>query len=110
MPSPQSASLAHGPGTHERYSTGSPQSHSAPAGQAHALPPVTGFLRIGAGGTTGTLGTGAVTNNATLQINRSNAITVGNTISGSGTLNQAGAGTTSLDELMRVVDLTDRMT
>ena len=43
-----------------------------------------GTLQIGAGGTTGALGTGAVTNNATLQFNRSDALTVANAISGTG--------------------------
>ena len=52
---------------------------------------------IGDGGTTGTLGTGAVTNNADLAFNRSNALTVANVISGTGTVNQVGAGTTDLD-------------
>ena len=55
-----------------------------------------GTLQIGSGGTIGTLGSGAVTNNASLVFNRSNALTVANTISGTGTLIQAGAGTTSL--------------
>ncbi len=55
-----------------------------------------GVLQIGAGGTTGTLGTGSVTNNASLIINRSNAYTVSNAISGTGSLTQAGTGTTTL--------------
>ncbi len=55
-----------------------------------------GVLKIGSGGTTGTLGSGAVTNNGSLVINRSDAITLANTISGSGTFTQAGAGTTTL--------------
>lgn len=54
-----------------------------------------GTLQIG-NGTTGTLGSGAVTDNAALKFNRSNALTVANAISGSGTLTQAGAGTTTL--------------
>ena len=45
----------------------------------------TGTLQIGNGGTTGTLGTGAVVNNAGVRINRSDAVTVGNVISGTGT-------------------------
>ncbi|MBF7731760.1 autotransporter-associated beta strand repeat-containing protein, partial [Pseudomonas sp. N040] len=53
-------------------------------------------LSIGAGGTTGSLGSGAVVNNSTLQINRSNAVTVANAISGTGTLTKLGAGTASL--------------
>ncbi|WP_395753761.1 autotransporter-associated beta strand repeat-containing protein [Prosthecobacter sp.] len=55
-----------------------------------------GVLQVGDGGTTGTLGSGAVTNNASLVVNRSNAITVANTIGGSGSLTQAGSGTTTL--------------
>lgn len=49
-----------------------------------------GTLQIGAGGTTGTLGTGAVTNNAALNFNRSGQITVGNVISGSGSVSNNG--------------------
>ncbi|WP_143684888.1 autotransporter outer membrane beta-barrel domain-containing protein, partial [Variovorax sp. KK3] len=48
------------------------------------------------GGTTGTLGTGGVTNNAALVFNRSDAVTVANPLSGTGTLTQAGSGTTVL--------------
>jgi len=55
-----------------------------------------GTLQIGNGGTTGTLGSGNVVDNAALSFNRSDSITVGNAISGSGTLTQAGAGTTTL--------------
>ena len=53
-----------------------------------------GTLRIGA---TGTLGGGSVTNNSVLEFNRSNAMTVTNAISGTGTIYQTGAGTTTLD-------------
>lgn len=55
-----------------------------------------GTLRIGNGGTIGTLGSGAVTNNGTLVFNRSDALTVANAISGSGSLEQAGTGTSLL--------------
>ncbi|MBN8419765.1 MAG: autotransporter-associated beta strand repeat-containing protein [Verrucomicrobia bacterium] len=55
-----------------------------------------GVLQVGSGGTTGTLGSGAVTNNASLVVNRSDAVTIANTISGSGSFTQAGAGTTTL--------------
>jgi filamentous hemagglutinin family protein len=55
-----------------------------------------GNLQIGNAGTTGTLGTGAVTNNAMLTFNRSNDMTVANAISGSGGLTQSGGGTTTL--------------
>ena len=53
-------------------------------------------LQIGAGGTTGKLGAGAVANNGMLIFNRSNAMTVANAISGSGTITQMGAGALSL--------------
>ncbi|WP_421989058.1 beta strand repeat-containing protein [Roseococcus sp.] len=55
-----------------------------------------GTLQVGDGGTTGTLGTGAVTNNAALVFNRSGILTVANAISGTGTVEQAGTGTTIL--------------
>lgn len=55
-----------------------------------------GTLQVGNGGTTGTLGSGAVTNNASLVFNRSNAYIVSNAISGTGSVTQAGSGTTIL--------------
>ncbi|MBT8567984.1 hypothetical protein G6698_08200 [Polynucleobacter paneuropaeus] len=55
-----------------------------------------GTLQIGDGNTTGTLGSGGVTNNAALVFNRSNAITANNIISGTGTVTQNGSGTTTL--------------
>ncbi|GEP45319.1 beta strand repeat-containing protein [Brevifollis gellanilyticus] len=55
-----------------------------------------GTLQVGSGSTTGTLGSGTVTNNATLTVNRSNSYTVSNTINGSGAFIQAGSGTTIL--------------
>ena len=55
-----------------------------------------GTLQVGDGGSTGTLGTGSVTNDAALVFNRSDTITVSNAISGIGTLTQAGGGTTIL--------------
>ena len=51
-----------------------------------------GTLQVGNGGTSGSLGTGSVTNNATLAFNRSDAVTVANTITGTGGLIQAGSG------------------
>ncbi|WOK36286.1 autotransporter-associated beta strand repeat-containing protein [Sphingomonas sp. C3-2] len=56
-----------------------------------------GTLQIGDGGTTGTLGTGNIVNNASLIFNRSNDITVTNAISGSGTLTKAGTGNLTLN-------------
>lgn len=55
-----------------------------------------GTLQIGNGSTTGVLGGGAVTNNATLTFNRSNSMTVSNAISGTGAVVQAGVGTTTI--------------
>jgi fibronectin-binding autotransporter adhesin len=59
-----------------------------------------GILQIGAlgGGPTGGLGSGNVTNNASLLVNRSNAYALDNLISGTGSLTQAGAGTTTLSK------------
>ncbi|MET3498400.1 autotransporter outer membrane beta-barrel domain-containing protein, partial [Variovorax boronicumulans] len=54
-----------------------------------------GTLQLGNGGTTGSV-LGDVLNNATLAINRSDALTVSGTISGSGSLVKEGAGTTTL--------------
>ena len=56
-----------------------------------------GTLQIGNGGTSGTLGSGAVVNNATLTFLRSDALNVASSISGTGTLNQSGTGTTLLN-------------
>ncbi len=55
-----------------------------------------GRLQVGNGTTTGSLGngTGAITNNGVLAVNRSNALTVGNVIQGNGWLIQDGAGGT----------------
>ena len=56
-----------------------------------------GTLQIGNGGATGTLGTAAVTNNATLAFNRSDSgLVVANAISGSGSVLQLGPGVTTL--------------
>jgi outer membrane autotransporter protein len=56
----------------------------------------TGTLQIGDGGTTGSLGSGAVVNNSRLAFNRADDITVANIISGSGTLLHFGKGTLTL--------------
>ncbi|WPB83927.1 autotransporter domain-containing protein [Sediminicoccus rosea] len=53
-------------------------------------------LQIGAGGTTGSLGTGPITNDGTLILNRSNTLTMNNAISGTGGLIHNGTGTTTL--------------
>jgi outer membrane autotransporter protein len=51
-----------------------------------------GILQVGDGGTTGSLGTGAVIDNAALVFNRSDAPTVANVISGTGSVTQNGSG------------------
>ncbi|MEO5716091.1 MAG: autotransporter-associated beta strand repeat-containing protein [Luteolibacter sp.] len=55
-----------------------------------------GTLQIGNAGTSGTLGAGAVTNNAILAFNRTDSLTAGNAISGSGALQQNGVGGTTI--------------
>ncbi|MEI6515714.1 MAG: autotransporter-associated beta strand repeat-containing protein, partial [bacterium] len=54
------------------------------------------ILQVGAGGTTGALGTGTVTDNGVLAFNLNNTATFANTLSGTGALNQIGTGTTVL--------------
>ena len=49
-----------------------------------------GTLQVGTGGTIGRLGSGPIINNATLVYNRSDAITISNAISGSGTFTLQG--------------------
>ncbi|MCM3879179.1 MAG: autotransporter-associated beta strand repeat-containing protein, partial [Vicinamibacterales bacterium] len=67
-----------------------------------------GTLRIGAGGATGTLGTGDVTIDAgaTLAFNRNDTDTVSNTITGAGTLSHVGSGTTTLTAAINSVGAT----
>ncbi|WP_374407787.1 autotransporter-associated beta strand repeat-containing protein [Hydrogenophaga sp.] len=55
-----------------------------------------GTLQVGSGGTSGTLGSGAVTVDGTLAFSRSDALTVTNDIGGSGSLTKAGGGTLTL--------------
>ncbi len=55
-----------------------------------------GVLQVGTGGVAGTLGTGNVTDNATLVFNRSDSVAVPNLIGGTGALTQSGAGTLTL--------------
>ena len=56
-----------------------------------------GTLQIGNGGTSGTLGSGAVVDNGSLVLNRSDAVTLANTISGTGSFTQAGTGSVTLN-------------
>ena len=52
-----------------------------------------GNLQVGAGGTSGTLGAGPVTNSAVLTFNRTDTFTVSNSITGTGGLEKTGSGT-----------------
>ena len=51
-----------------------------------------GTIRVGDGGSSGALGTGAVTNNATLIINRTGTLAIPGAISGTGTIQKLGSG------------------
>lgn len=55
-----------------------------------------GILQVGNADATGTLGSGAVSNNAALEFNRTDSFTVANAISGTGTVTMAGSGTLAL--------------
>src|SRR6185436_11940047 len=54
-----------------------------------------GTLQLGNGGATGGVA-GNINNNASLVVNRSNTFTYGGVVSGTGSLTQAGTGTTIL--------------
>jgi autotransporter-associated beta strand protein len=56
-----------------------------------------GTLQIGNGSTNGSLGLGSVTNDAALIFDRSDHITLGNVITGTGTITQMGSGTVTLN-------------
>ncbi|WP_170157298.1 autotransporter-associated beta strand repeat-containing protein [Roseimicrobium gellanilyticum] len=58
----------------------------------------TGTVQVGNGGTTGTLGSGTVTNNSTLIFNHGTGadVTISSTINGTGTVTKTGAGRTVL--------------
>ncbi|MFA6119718.1 MAG: autotransporter-associated beta strand repeat-containing protein, partial [Sideroxydans sp.] len=55
-----------------------------------------GTLQVGAAGTSGTLGTAGVTNNASLVFDRSDAVTVSNAISGTGSVTKLNTNTLTL--------------
>jgi len=55
-----------------------------------------GILKVGNNGTTGSLGTGPVIDNANLSFDLTNGYSVSNIISGTGTLTQNGTGTVTL--------------
>ncbi len=55
-----------------------------------------GILQVGTNGTSGSLGSGNVTNHSSLIFNRSDSATFGNAISGAGSIVQQGSGTLTL--------------
>ncbi|MFM9001000.1 MAG: beta strand repeat-containing protein, partial [Opitutia bacterium] len=55
-----------------------------------------GKLQVGAGSTTGSVGAGAISNSGTLEINRSDALTCANVITGTGSFIKSGAGNLTL--------------
>ena len=55
-----------------------------------------GIVQVGNGGTSGSLGSGPIVDNADLQFNRSDVLAVGGNISGTGALEQNGTGTLTL--------------
>jgi autotransporter-associated beta strand protein len=58
-----------------------------------------GNIQIGNGGTTGTIGTGNITNNTSLIYNRTNDYTIPGVISGTGSLTKDGTGTLTLTNI-----------
>jgi autotransporter-associated beta strand protein len=56
----------------------------------------TGTLRVGAGGASGAVGSGNITDNGVLVFDRSDAVTFGGAISGTGSVEQQGPGTLTL--------------
>lgn len=59
-----------------------------------------GTLRVGNGSTTGSLGSGAVVNNAALVFHRSDDISIAQSISGTGSLEKTGAGALTIANAM----------
>jgi fibronectin-binding autotransporter adhesin len=55
-----------------------------------------GTVRVGDGGLTGSVGGGAISNDGTLEIKRSNSVALSQAITGSGSLAQTGTGDTTL--------------
>ncbi len=68
-----------------------------------------GTLQVGNGGATGILGSGIVSNNSLLAFNRSNDMTVGNLIEGTGAVEQRGSGRTILTNVNTYTGMTHVM-
>jgi autotransporter-associated beta strand protein len=65
-----------------------------------------GKVVVGNGGTTGSIGTGAIVNNSELVFNRSDALSINRAISGGGSLVKAGAGVLTLSANNTYVGIT----
>lgn len=66
-----------------------------------------GTLQVGGGGTSGSLGSGAISNNGNLVFDRSDGVTVNQAISGTGSLAQQGGGTLTLNGINTYTGATD---
>ncbi|PTT75542.1 transporter, partial [Pelomonas sp. HMWF004] len=65
-----------------------------------------GTLQVGAGGTSGSLGSGAVDNAGLLRLQRSDAATLSQVVSGAGSIEQAGTGTLTLATALQTTGTT----
>ncbi|MBI3350899.1 MAG: autotransporter-associated beta strand repeat-containing protein, partial [Burkholderiales bacterium] len=65
-----------------------------------------GTLQVGADGTQGNLGSGAVSNAGLLRLQRSDAVSLSQTVTGTGSVEQAGTGTLTLDTALQTTGTT----
>jgi autotransporter-associated beta strand protein len=65
-----------------------------------------GTLQVGADGSSGALGSGAVSNAGLLRLQRSDAVSLSQVVSGSGGVEQAGTGTLTLDTALQTTGTT----
>ena len=68
---------------------------------------VSGILQVGNGGTTGSLGSGSVSNATALVINRSGSLVMSNNVGGNGSFSNIGTGTVTLAGVNTYTGLTD---
>lgn len=85
-----------GAGTLTKLGTGTTSLTGDLSGFTGAVTVTAGTLQIGNGGTTGSIGAGAVTNNATLAINLASDITLAQAITGTGALRKLGSGVATI--------------
>ncbi|MBU6275562.1 MAG: autotransporter-associated beta strand repeat-containing protein [Planctomycetes bacterium] len=91
------AGVLSGAGTVEKLGAGTLTLAGESSGSG-VLTIATGTVRIGVGGTTGSYA-GDIVNDGTLVFDRSDSLTVGSAISGSGGLTKLGSGTVLLDDI-----------